>query len=318
MMRVYSGNLVLSKDLSTKRWQVSKEESGMRLLQYLRSKLEVECSLRFLKQSLERNLCRINGRVERFASTLVGRGDKIEFFIEQQSGQKSPVIKKSFSILYEDDDFLCIDKPAFVSSDDVKLIEILKKERALKYLELAHRLDKETSGVLIMIKSAQAKEAILRLFKERQITKSYFALVQGIPKESQGRMSNFLGKIASYSGQNLWGEVSKDKGLLAITAWKLAQKGNKAALLTCFPETGRTHQIRVHLAGIGHPILGDSLYNKSKLAAYQPKRCLLHAAKIEFTQPITGAKVSVEAPLPADFLEALATLNFAPFQQEER
>lgn len=308
---------MLSKGLSSKCWQVTKEESGMRLLQYLRSKLTVECSLRLLKQSLERNLCRINGRVERFGSTLVGRGDKIEFVVETQRHEKSTICKNPVPpILYEDEDFLCIDKPAFISSDDIYLLKGLKAERGLKYLELAHRLDKETSGVLILVKSEQAKEAIIRLFRECKILKSYLALVQGIPKGSRGRISNFLGKIATYSGQNLWGEVSKEKGLLAVTEWQLLKKGKDAALLACFPETGRTHQIRVHLSGINHPILGDALYNKSKPSTFQPKRCLLHAAKIEFTHPIKRIQVCVESSLPLDFTEALNVLNFAPLRHE--
>jgi 23S rRNA pseudouridine1911/1915/1917 synthase len=82
--------------------------------------------------------------------------------------------------------------------------------------------------------------------------------------------------------------------------------------VACYPQTGRTHQIRVHMAGMGFPILGDSLYNKTKLFAYQPKRCLLHASKIEFIHPMTGANVVVESPMPADFKEALDSLKFSP------
>ncbi|MBA3602351.1 MAG: RluA family pseudouridine synthase [Parachlamydiaceae bacterium] len=312
-----------SKEVSANQWQVTKEESGMRLLQFLRSKLDVKCSLRLLKQSLEKNLCRINGRVERFASTLVGRGDMVEFIVDQQpvhqnnkssSGTQNKTVPP---ILFEDSDFLFIDKPIHVSSEDEGLLALLKVDRGLKFLALAHRLDKETSGVLIFAKSEQAREAIIRLFKERKVSKSYLAIVQGIPKESQGRIANFLGKISTYSGQSIWGEVPKEKGVLAITEWKFIKKGKGSALLACFPHTGRTHQIRVHMAGMGFPILGDSLYNKTKLFAYQPKRCLLHASKIEFIHPINGIRVSVESSLPTDFKEVLDSLKFSPTANQQ-
>lgn len=289
----------------SKQWQVTREESGMRLLQFLRSKLEEKCSLRFLKQSLERNLCFVNGRAERFASTLVGRGDVVEFIYRPP--QVSTSRKFLSPILYEDDDFLIIDKAAGVNSEDTGLLEDLKSKRSLTYLELAHRLDKETSGVLIFIKSEEAKEAISRLFKNRKILKSYFAIVQGIPKESKGRIINYLGKTTTYVGQNLWGEVAKEKGALAITEWEVVRKGEVASLLACYPHTGRTHQIRVHLAGMGYPILGDSLYHRGKSIDYQPKRCLLHASKIEFTHPVSGKNVCVESALPVDFIQALDT-----------
>lgn len=273
-------------------WKVSKEESGLKLLSFLQQKAGL--SARVLKRALESNLCQVNGRIEHFGSTLVGSGDIIRFFLDTVERPPAFVPPK---ILFEDDDFLLIDKPAGISSDDPRLLASLKRPN----LALAHRLDKDTTGVLAFTQSARAKEALYNLFKDRKVLKSYFAVVAGVPAKMQGRIENYLGKVSSYHGQSLWGAVGKEKGSLAITEWKTVKKGNGCALLNCFPLTGRTHQIRVHLESIGHPILGDKQYGKNRGCVHIPKRCLLHAAVLSFTHPFTQKTLRVESPVPPDF-----------------
>lgn len=295
-MSVFFGSSMGSEG-PPKSWQISKEESGTKLLQFLQNKLGKEFSLRKLKQALEQNLCLVNGRVEHFATTVVGWGDKVEFALDKM------VLKASFvspSILFEDNDFLFLDKPSGISSEDKTLIKSGN-------ITLAHRLDKETSGVLAFTKTERAKEALYNLFKERKVSKRYFAIVAGIPGKSAGRIDNFLGKIADYEGQNLWGIVPK--GLRAVTDWKCLSRSKNASLLVCIPLTGRTHQIRVHLASIGHPILGDKLYNKLKNAPYIPKRCLLHAAELGFVNPFTGKHLVIASTPPTEFMEAADILG---------
>jgi RluA family pseudouridine synthase len=307
MICAYSGSLVGSKH-----WQATQAESGMRLLKFLREKLGTEYSVRVLKQALENNACQINGRIEHFGSTLVGWGDNIKFSLNLLPSKKvkgaAKMAEISPSILFEDADFMIVDKPAGIRSEDIPDLKTFKTQGAPspeKQLALAHRLDKETSGVLILTKSERAQKEIVQLFKNRQVTKNYLAIVEGIPNRSEGRIANFLGKISTYDGQNLWGPVDKEKGSQAITTWSLIKRGKGAALIACSPLTGRTHQIRIHLAGIGHAIIGDSLYNKSLRSAYWPKRCLLHASKITFIHPFTKSKVAIDALLPLDFVEAL-------------
>jgi len=292
----YLGNLVESK------WIVTENESGMRLLQFLQKKLGPDYSVRALKEALGKNSCQINGRVEHFGSTLVGWGDQIQFSLSQTQ----PKLQKTLplSVLYEDDAFLIVNKPTGLRSEEIPT-HALFKTNAYSHLALAHRLDKETSGVLILTKNEQAQQAILQLFKKRQITKNYLAVVEGIPNQAHGRIANYLGKISTYQGQSLWGAVDKEKGVPAITDWSLLKKGKKRSLMTCSPLTGRTHQIRVHLAGIGCAISGDSLYNRSIPTSDGAKRCLLHASKITFKHPFSGQIICVEAPLPGDFMEAL-------------
>lgn len=292
----------------SKSWRVAKEESGTKLLQFLQNKLGKEFSLRKLKQALEHNLCLVNGRGEHFASTVVGWGDEVEFVIERmvlKTSKKVPILP---AILYEDEDFLLINKPSGISSDDLTLLKFLKTKESHSELALAHRLDKETSGVLAFTKTARAKEALYKLFKQRKVFKRYLAIVAGFPAKSSGRIDNFLGKIADYEGQNLWGIVDQNKGMRAVTDWQCLSRGKHATFISCAPLTGRTHQIRVHLASIGHPILGDKLYNKLK-NAYHPNRSLLHASEIGFTNPFSGKQLAITAPLPLDFIEAAAVLG---------
>lgn len=286
-------------------WQVSPEESGAKLLRFLQLKLGPVYSARALKRALEQNLCTINGRTEHFGATLVGRGDRVRFIGDLENvvneKQSATSVVSLPKILFEDDDFLLIDKLAGVSSEASALLEVLKAHGRRPQLALAHRLDKETSGVLAFTKTMRAKEALFHLFKERKVFKSYFALVDGLPASSQGHIENHLGKIAGYQGQSLWGAVPKEKGAIAITEWKLVKKGKTATLLNCFPLTGRTHQIRVHLASIGHAILGDKQYGKVMRSPHRPRRCLLHAATLAFVHPFKGEILRVESPMPDEF-----------------
>lgn len=281
-----------------KQWRVSKEESGVKLLRFLQQKTGY--SVRVLKKALECNLCHINGRPEHFGSFLLGNGDSVKFFFDSIESFSSNKSSLNIKILFEDDDFLFIEKPPGISSEDPRLQEILKADGKRTGLALAHRLDKETTGVLAFTLTPRAQKALYTLFKERKVSKTYFALVDGVPKRKQGRIENFLGRLASYQGQSLWGAVPKEKGSIAITEWKVAKEGNSRSLIACFPLTGRTHQIRVHLASIGHPILGDSLYNRT-LSAAPVSRCLLHAAVLSFIHPFTNDDLRVESPLPPDF-----------------
>nr|MBA3817181.1 RNA pseudouridine synthase [Parachlamydiaceae bacterium] len=147
------------------------------------------------------------------------------------------------------------------------------------------------------------------LFKQRKVKKTYLAIVDGLPKSSQGIIDNFLGKISIYEGQTLYGEVSKAKGgLSARTVWKKEKTGVAASFIICYPETGRTHQLRVHLSGLGHPILGDYQYGRSFKCSFRPQRMLLHAYEITFENPVTNQLIQVIAKQPADFVEAIIFL----------
>jgi RluA family pseudouridine synthase len=171
-----------------------------------------------------------------------------------------------------------------------------------------HRLDKETTGALLIAKSVDAREALVHLFRERLVEKIYYAIVDRVPAAEKGCSRGFYGKIGMFQGQTRWGTRSQGP-YRAETYWKRISKGEDAALLACQPITGRTHQIRVHLAEMGHPILVDRQYSTSYACQYFAKRPLLHSLRIRFVHPIIGQQMDVTAPLPRDFTEAMEALD---------
>lgn len=287
-------------------WKVAPEESGLKLLSFLREKLGCKISARQLKQALNSGGCRINGRVERFASSLVGRGDSVVLEMPLELKSKTLPLDLSDNIIFIDEDIICINKPPGISSEDKTFLDriICNFGHAI----LLHRLDRETSGVLLFARNKKCAESILELFKERKIDKTYLALVDGVPHTRSGEVENYLGKLHSYEGQSLWGTVSREKGAYAYTGWKIKSAGREVALLECKPATGRTHQIRVHLSGLGLPILGDYQYGRRFHCLYRPQRLMLHAWKVEFVHPKSLKAVSMTAPIPEDFRKAVEEL----------
>lgn len=278
-------------------WKVLPEESGTKLQAYLKMKLE-GISARQIKKWIEENLCLVNGRTERFASAVLGRGDVVALAIEEP---RKAVVRAVFDpsrILYEDSGILIYDKPAGVVSDSREWLA------ARPGFALAHRLDRDTTGVLMFGKSGSSLEALEALFRERAIEKTYLAVVDGAPQQN-GVIENYLGKLKVYHGQTLWGEVAREQGSYAKTVWRCEKRGKTASVVVCKPETGRTHQIRVHMSGIGHPILGDHQYGRTFRSSYRPGRCLLHALSVSFVHPVTAKAVHIEAPVPEDILKGI-------------
>lgn len=291
-------------------WRVTEQESGCKLQAFLRAKLGKSYSLRDIKHMLAGNCCKLNNSIERFGSTLVGKGDAISLQLNEKS-VRAPLQAKSFSlpaILYSDEALTLIDKPAGIASDNTTLAHALAQHIGRPVI-LVHRLDRDTSGVLIFAHSPQVFDKLVALFRTRQVIKIYLAIVDGIPSHQSGTIANYLAKVHSYHGQSLWGAVPQSQGQEAITKWHIVSTCNKAALLQCQPVTGRTHQLRVHLSGIGHPILGDRQYGKKFQTSYLPERCLLHAKAITLPHPISGQSMHVEAPIPTDLSQALAALS---------
>jgi RluA family pseudouridine synthase len=237
--------------------------------------------------------------VERFGSAEVKEGAVVELsddwdklFAEKPS---------SLPVVYEDAHLLIVNKPAgWVCSD-----EQCKKTFGSKFA-LIHRLDKETTGLLLIAKTNEARLKMIELFKEHKIEKLYYALVDGVPEKEQGIQESFLTKVGTFEGQTRYG--SRSTGQFAKTHWKVLAKGKQAALLACQPVTGRTHQIRVHLAELGHPILVDRQYAERFRCKYFAKRPLLHATRLKFTHPITGQPLDLEQKPPADFQAAMKEL----------
>ncbi len=274
------------------KWRVSKKEAGMHLLQFLREKYPEAPSVKAIKRAIDGKLCTVNGRIETFSSYPLKANDIVVLSKSAFALQKEVKIP----ILYEDKDLLIINKPA----------GLISEHHTIKALgELAHRLDKETSGVLILAKTRAAKQKMIALFKERGVRKLYLALVDGLVDKDSGKIDNFLGKKHAFQGQTVYGSVEAKKGVRAITFWKVISRGKTASLISCEPLTGRTHQLRVHLSQMGHPILGDIQYGKKFRCPLKPQRNLLHAYSVVFVHPSTGKELKIIAPIPVDFKLAL-------------
>ena len=219
--------------------------------------------------------------------------------------------------LFEDDWLLAIDKPAGVavhggSGISMGVIERLREERPEQaFLELVHRLDRETSGVLMLAKRRPALTSLHRQLREGAVQKSYLVLVRGLWRDAKRSVKLPLQKFVLASGER---RVSvRGDGLAAHTVFHLRRRWKDYSLLEAELKTGRTHQIRVHLAHIGFPIAGDEKYGDFALNRQLPrqglKRMFLHAARIVIAHPSTGVELALEAPLPADLAEFLATLD---------
>jgi 23S rRNA pseudouridine955/2504/2580 synthase/23S rRNA pseudouridine1911/1915/1917 synthase len=295
-----------------KEWEVSQEESGSRLLSFLKTRLP-SYSTRRLKQGIERGFCLVNRRVERFASTSLGDGDRVSFCVESLEKLTPPPSVDESRVLYADEALVIYDKPPGIVSEDKGFLKALR--RLFPGVEPVHRLDKDTSGALMLARDREMYQALASLFRARKIVKAYLAIVDGNPTKNSGVIEDCLGKLHTYQGQTIWGR--KEKGDFAKTAWEQKKKGRHASLLVCYPETGRTHQIRVHMSSMGHPILGDHQYAHQFECAYKPLRCLLHAWEIAFNHPKTKQFLRIRAPLPPDFSAAMDVLFSAENGDEE-
>ncbi len=268
---------------------------------------------------------RVNrGRAQ--ADTRVAAGDVIRLPPLRTSqraaaGREAPAPAREFPVLLEDEQLLAIDKPAGVavhggSGVSFGVIEQLRQARPqARFLELVHRLDRETSGILLLAKKRSALTRLQDQFRERETGKTYLVLVAGAWPANKKVIDLPLHKYLQADGERRVKVVAKDDpdGMRAITLVKVAGRvagpagpiaGPGFSLLEVTIKTGRTHQIRVHLASQGHPIAGDDKYgdfelNKS-LQKKGLKRMFLHAWRLQFQHPATGEKIELVAPLPPE------------------
>lgn len=283
-----------------RRWTVSPHEAGQRLGTFLADKLDEGYSGKQIKRWIDENQCVVNGQTERFASRKLRGGERIELHLSQTSTDVQ------VGVVYSDADLLAVSKPPAVTSES--LLKHLTQEGTLY---LVHRLDKDTSGILLFARTIQTQHALEELFRQRLINKSYLAIVVGAPKESEGVRQSYLGKVRSFDGQTIYGSVGYGSGRYAETAWRVLQRSRGCALVLCMPATGRTHQLRVHLKELGCPILGDYQYAREQQAPTRPTRHMLHAWKLAFPHPSTGKRMELVAPIPKDFEDICVQFGIA-------
>lgn len=228
-------------------------------------------------------------------------------------------------IIYKDKNLLVIDKPAGIvvfsekKNNEKTLIDyLLKKFPELKNIGkpprygVIHRLDKDTSGILLIAKNNQALSFFQKQFKQRKVEKKYLALVIGTTKESEGTIKTLIGRSGGGIKQRAYlaaGPESKKSGpRLAETRWKVVKQYKNYTLVEAFPKTGRKHQIRVHLAYLGHPIAGDKLYCfKNQPRPKNLKRQFLHAKSLKIKM-LDGKQKEFTSTLPQELKQILKTL----------
>jgi len=163
---------------------------------------------------------------------------------------------------------------------------------------IVHRLDKGTSGVILIAKNTHIQEMLSALFKKRLVQKTYRAVVEGLVKKDEGTIG---GNIGRHPKERKKMAVLREGGREAVTGFKVIQRLDGFTYIEAYPKTGRTHQIRVHLSSMGHPVVGDELYGKQ--AKYMAQRTLLHAFRIECVHPVKNIPLCIEAPIPRDMQE---------------
>ena len=261
--------------------------------------------------------------------TIVSVGDRIcvarEAFIGTENDEFLLEPGLPISVILETKDFLVINKPAGIESHPTPhkrsgtvVNWLLAAYPDIKNVGedasrpgIVHRLDRDTSGVLIIARTNRAFSALKQAFKQRLVKKRYLAVVSGIPHTSERVINTPLARSSRGNRQAVATPRNRTRGAIrpAETGYRLKETFPGASLVELEPKTGRTHQIRVHLSSIGHPILGDRLYGRKKPASSieYPSRQLLHALSIEF--PLFGRNYSANAPLPPDLEESLERLR---------
>jgi len=231
------------------------------------------------------------------------------------------------TIVFEDEHLLVVDKPAGLvvhpaaGNFDGTLVNALLHHCAGKLSGIGgvarpgivHRIDKDTSGLLVVAKTDVAHEGLARQFAAHSIDRRYLAIVSGIPRSSGGAIDAPLARSAT--NRKKIAVVEGKRGKRAVTHWKRLELLDEAALVECRLETGRTHQVRVHMASIGHPLLGDAVYGRSGkthgklLKELGFHRQALHAAELGFTHPVTKNRLSFSSPMPPDMQELKSALG---------
>ncbi len=296
--------------------QILVEEEGIRIDRYL-AKQKPELSRSMIQKLIEDHAVLVNQKPVR-TSYQIRKQDQITIQIPEVKESNMKAQDIPIDIIYEDQDILVVNKPKGMvvhpanGNPDGTLVNAImaKCKDGLSGIGgelrpgIVHRLDKDTSGLLIVAKNDQAHIKMSEQIKNREVKKIYIALVKGIVKENEATIQMPIGR----SQQDRKKMAVRKDGKEAVTHFKVLKRYLHNTLLELKIDTGRTHQIRVHMAQIGHPVVGDMVYSKGK-NEFGVEGQMLHAKRLEFMHPITGKKLILEAPLPKYFEEILQKLD---------
>ena len=295
--------------------EITENQAGERIDRFLANSQDLTRS--FLQKILKEGEVIVNGKSVK-ANYKLRKGDRIEFEIPEAVEPDIVAEDIPLSILYEDADVLVVDKPkgmvvhpaaghysrTLVNAVMYHCKGELSGINGVLRPGIVHRIDRDTTGSIIICKNDMAHNEIARQLKEHSINRRYRAIVTGVLKDEEGTIEGAIGRD------------KKDRKKMAITAdgkpavthYRVLQRFKHYTYVECVLETGRTHQIRVHMASIGHPLLGDEVYGR-RSDKYKCEGQCLHAMTLGFHHPRTGEYIEVNAPLPPYFEHLLAVLE---------
>jgi RluA family pseudouridine synthase len=262
---------------------------------------------------MEKGACKVNGKTEKFASRKLLAGDVVSFALDKDVVEpiKEKFVLEKNSIVFEDDFMIAYDKPTGLACGPMEHDEhnnlrvYLEVFLSIPKLTMVHRLDKDTSGIILYAKNNEVAEALLKMFKDREIHKTYEAIVDGIVEQETGSIDKKMFLKSKGQGWEKWGVTRSEIGKSAVTRYQCIKTiGKFATQLELKPLTGRTHQIRVHLESIGHPILGDHFYGSDFKCHVTFSGHLLHARSLSFKHPITKENMLLKTEKSKRFIAA--------------
>jgi len=319
----------MSSQPTNTEWTVATEDEGERLDRFLAARLE-SWSRSKLQSFVRDGLVTVGERTPTKPGTVLAAGERVRAALPEHDPQPDPdTLTRELAILHEDEDVLVVDKPTGLLShrteggQQITLAELadaycgpLPSPQGERRPGIVHRLDRETSGVMVLGKTQAAMDELMRQFREREVTKTYAVIVAGTPRFQSDWIEASLGRNPRQPDR-MDVVTEADGGRTAATFYEVQERLPGGAYVFCKPKTGRTHQIRVHLTSVGLEVVGDKIYRvrgrrpQLPREAPNPRRQMLHALRLELKHPTSGAPLTCEAPLPEDFAHLLTWLRSA-------
>ena len=289
-------------------YTIDNASTGLRIEQYLRRRGYSYQNLVRLKKMRESIL--LNGAWT-YMRTAVKDGDILTVHIQEpESSPNIPPVKLPLDIVYEDEDIVVVNKPAgmpvhpslnnYENSLANGLMYYYQEQGKPFIFRCTNRLDRDTSGLTVVAKHMVSSSILSSMGMRHEITREYLAIVRGALKPSEGTIDAPIGRTGSSLIER---KIDFENGERAVTHYRVVEEQNEHSLVSLILETGRTHQIRVHMKYIGHPLVGDYLYNPDM--EYIDRQAL-HSHRLSFTHPVTGEKMEFTAPLPTDMRKILS------------
>ena len=289
-------------------YTIDNASTGLRIEQYLRRRGYSYQNLARLKKMRESIL--LNGAWT-YMRTAVKDGDILTVHIQEpESSPNIPPVKLPLDIVYEDEDIVVVNKPAgmpvhpslnnYENSLANGLMYYYQEQGKPFIFRCTNRLDRDTSGLTVVAKHMVSSSILSSMGMRHEITREYLAIVRGALNPSEGTIDAPIGRTGSSLIER---KIDFENGERAVTHYRVVEEQNEHSLVSLILETGRTHQIRVHMKYIGHPLVGDYLYNPDM--EYIDRQAL-HSHRLSFTHPVTGEKMEFTAPLPTDMRKILS------------